>query len=164
MNLYCCNYTCKLQSIFYYLDKIFILYIMKKDFNVHSDVVYNKYANHLMNHVNQPHLSDNEIENVIDDINFVLNIGLSVYINIYTNVEGTIFANDSKGNPINNREVVTIIYVHSYTNIVNGFLNNINSYTSYLFVDNSTFRVYDTDQSYYYYINGVVPNDIKLLT
>jgi hypothetical protein len=117
-----------------------------------------------MNHVNQPHLSDNEIENVIDDINFVLNIGLPVYINIYTNVEGTIFANDSKGNPINNREVVTIIYVHSYTNILNGFLNNINSYTSYLFVDNSTFRVYDTDQSYYYYINGVVPNDIKLLT
>jgi len=136
---------------------------MKKDFNVHSDVVYNKYAHHLMNYVNQPHLSDNEIENVIDDINFVLNIGLPVYINIYTNVEGTIFANDSKGNPINNREVVTIVHVRPYENIINGIVNNVNGYTSYLFDDNSTFRVYDTDQSFYYYINGVVPNDIKLL-
>jgi hypothetical protein len=137
---------------------------MKKDFNVHTDVIYNKYAHHLMNYVNQPHLSDNEIENVIDDINIVLNIALPVYINIYTNSEGTVFANDSKGNPITNREVVTIVYVHSYVINVNGFETNINSYTSYLFGDNSTFRVYDTDQSYYYYINGVVPNDIKLLT
>jgi nickel-dependent lactate racemase len=137
---------------------------MKKDFNVHTDVIYNKYAHHLMNYVNQPHLSDNEIENVIDDINFVLNIGLPVYINIYTNSEGTVFANDSKGNPITNREVVTIVYVHSYVINVNGFETNINSYTSYLFGDNSTFRVYDTDQTYYYYIEGVVPNNIKLLT
>jgi nickel-dependent lactate racemase len=137
---------------------------MKKDFNVHTDVVFNKYAHHLMNYVNQPHLSDNEIENVIDDINFVLNIALPVYINIYTNSEGTVFANDSKGNPITNREVVTIVYVHSYVINVNGFETNINSYTSYLFGDNSTFRVYDTDQTYYYYIEGVVPNNIKLLT
>lgn len=137
---------------------------MKKDFHVHTDVVFNKYANHLMNYVNQPHLYDNEIESVIDDINYVLNIGVHVFINIYTNSEGTVFANDSKGNPITNREVVTIIYVHPYVNVINGFINNINSYTSYLFDDNSTFRVYDTDQSFYYYINGVVPNDIKLLT
>lgn len=137
---------------------------MKKDFNINTDVVFNKYSHHLMNYVNQPQLYDNEIESVINDINYVLNIGLNVFINIYTNSEGTSFANDSKGNPINNREVITIIYVHPYVNIVNGFVNNINSYTSYLFDDNSTFRVYDTDQSYYYYIIGVVPNDIKLLT
>uniref|UniRef100_A0A6C0DA80 Uncharacterized protein n=1 Tax=viral metagenome TaxID=1070528 RepID=A0A6C0DA80_9ZZZZ len=137
---------------------------MKKDFNVNTDVIYNKFSHYLMNYTNQPYLYDGEIESVITDINFALNIGLPVYINIYTNVEGNIFANDSKGNPITNREVVTIIYVHPYTNMVNGFLNNINSYTSYLFEDNSTFRVYDTDQTYYYYINGVFPNDIKLLT
>jgi len=137
---------------------------MKKDFNVNTDVVFNKYSHHLMNYVNQPQLYDNEIESIINDINYVLNIGLHVFINIYTNSEGTVFANDSKGNPITNREVITIIYVHPYVNIINGFVNNINSYTSYLFEDNSTFRVYDTDQSYYYYMNGVVPNDIKLLT
>ena len=138
---------------------------MKKDFHVITDVIFNKYANHLTGFSNnQPQLSDNEIESVINDINYVLNIGVHVFINIYTNSEGTVFANDSKGNPITNREVVTIVYVHPYTNIVNGFLNNINSYTSYLFDDNSTFRVYDNDQSFYYYINGVVPNDIKLLT
>ena len=137
---------------------------MKKDFDIHTDVVYNKYAHHLMNYVNQPHRSDNEIESIIDDVNYVLNIGVPVYINIYTNIEGTVFANDSKGNPINNREIVTIVYVHSYVINVNGFETNINSYTSYLFGDNSTFRVYDTDQTYYYYIEGVVPNNIKLLT
>lgn len=138
---------------------------MKKDFHVITDVIFNKYANHLTGFSNnQPQLYDNEIESVINDINYVLNIGVHVFINIYTNSEGTVFANDSKGNPITNREVVTIVYVHPYTNIINGFINNINSYTSYLFEDNSTFRVYDTDQSYYYYINGVVPNDIKLLT
>jgi len=136
---------------------------MKKDFNVHSDVIFNKYSHHLTNYVNQQHLSDNEIENVIDDINFVLNIGLPVYINIYTNNDGTTFANDSKGNLITNREVVTIVHVRPYENIINGIVNNVNGYTSYLFDDNSTFRVYDTDQSFYYYINGVVPNDIKLL-
>jgi hypothetical protein len=137
---------------------------MKKDFNVHTDVIYNKYAHHLTNYVNQSHMGDNEIESVIDDVNYVLNIGVPVYINIYTNIEGTVFANDSKGNPITNREVVTIVYVHSYVINVNGFETNINSYTSYLFDDNSTFHVYDTDQTYYYYIEGVVPNDIKLLT
>lgn len=137
---------------------------MKKDFNVHTDVIYNKYAHHLMNYVNQPHMGDNEIESIIDDVNYVLNIGVPVYINIYTNIEGTVFANDSKGNPITNREIVTIVYVHSYVINVNGFETNINSYTSYLFDDNSTFRVYDTDQTYYYYIEGGVPNDIKLLT
>jgi len=137
---------------------------MKKDFDIHTDVVYNKYAHHLMNYVNQPHMSDNEIESIIDDVNYVLNIGVPVYINIYTNIEGTVFANDSKGNPINNREIVTIVYVHSYVINVNGFETNINSYTSYLFGDNSTFRVYDTDQTYYYYSEGVVPNNIKLLT
>jgi len=137
---------------------------MNKDFNVHTDVIYNKYAHHLMNYVNQPHMSDNEIESIIDDVNYVLNIGVPVYINIYTNIEGTVFANDSKGNPINNREIVTIVYVHSYVINVNGFETNINSYTSYLFDDNSTFRVYDTDQTYYYYSEGVVPNNIKLLT
>ena len=136
-----------------------------KDFNVNTDVIFNKYAHHLMGYAtNQPQLYDNEVVNVINDINYVLSIGVHVFINIYTNSEGTVFANDSKGNPITNREVVTIIYVHPYVNIINGFINNINSYTSYLFEDNSTFRVYDTDQSYYYYINGVVPSDIKLLT
>lgn len=137
---------------------------MKKDFNVNTDVIYNKYAHHLINKINQPYMDDNELASVIDDVNYVLNIGVPVYINIYTNSEGSAFANDSKGNPITNREIITIIYVHSYVNIINGFVNNINSYTSYLFGDNSTFRVYDMDQTYYYYIEGVVPNDIKLLT
>ena len=137
---------------------------MNKDFNVHTDVIYNKYAHHLTNNVNQPYMDDNELASVIDDVNYVLNIGVPVYINIYTNSEGSAFANDSKGNPITNREIITIVYVHSYVNIVNGFETNINSYTSYLFGDNSTFRVYDMDQTYYYYIEGVVPNDIKLLT
>jgi hypothetical protein len=137
---------------------------MNKDFNVHTDVIYNKYAHHLINRENQPHMDDNELASVIDDVNYVLNIGVPVYINIYTNSEGSAFANDNKGNPITNREVITIVYVHSYVNIVNGFETNINSYTSYLFGDNSTFRVYDMDQTYYYNIEGVVPNDIKLLT
>jgi hypothetical protein len=138
---------------------------MKKDFHIITDVIFNKYSHHLTGYSNnQPYLYDNEVESVITDINYVLSIGIHVFINIYTNSEGTTFANDSKGNPITNREVVTIIYVHPYVNVINGFINNINSYTSYLFEDNSTFRVYDTDQSYYYYINGVVPNDIKLLT
>jgi hypothetical protein len=109
-------------------------------------------------------MDDNELASVIDDVNYVLNIGVPVYINIYSSSEGSTFANDSKGNPITNREIVTIIYVHSYVSIINGFSNNVNSYTSYLFGDNSTFRVYDMDQTYYYNIEGVVPNDIKLLT
>ena len=138
---------------------------MIKDFHITTDVIYNKYSHYLTNHAaNQPYLSGDEIESVINDVNFLLNIGDPVFINIYTNSEGTIYANDSKGNPITNREVVTIVYVHPYSKVINGFVNNINSYTSYLFVDGSTFRVYDTDQGYYYYINGVVPTDIKLLT
>jgi len=137
---------------------------MKKDFYIITDVIFNKYSHHLTGYSNnQPPLSSGEIESVITDINYVLSIGLHVFINIYTNSEGTTFANDSKGNLITNREVVTIVHVRPYENIINGIVNNVNGYTSYLFDDNSTFRVYDTDQSFYYYINGVVPNDIKLL-
>ena len=48
---------------------------MKKDFNINTDVVFNKYSHHLMNYVNQPQLYDNEIESVINDINYY-NIGV----------------------------------------------------------------------------------------
>jgi len=138
---------------------------MKRDFHITSNVVYNVYSHYLIDFsANQPQLSTGEIESVINDINYVLSLGDPVTINIYTNSEGSSFANDSNGNPISNRAIITIIHVSPYVNVINGFVNNINGYSSYLFDDNSTFRVYDTDQSFYYYIDGVVPNDIKLLT
>jgi len=138
---------------------------MKKDFHVTTNVIYNVYSHYLIDFSNnQPQLSGGEIESVIADINYVLSLGNPIVINIYTNSDGTAFANDSKGNPISNRNITMITHVNPYENVINGFVNNINGYTSYIFDDSSTFRVYDTDQSFYYYINFVVPNDIKLLT
>jgi hypothetical protein len=137
---------------------------MKREFTLISDVVYNVYSHYIIDFsANQPQLSNGEIESVVSDINYLVSIGSSIVINVYTNSDGTVFANDNKGNPIVNRNIITIMHVNPYINIINGFINNINGYLSFLFDDGSTFRVYDNDQSFYYYINGVVPNDIKII-
>jgi len=138
---------------------------MSGGFNLISNIVYNFYTHYLIDFAtNQPQLSTGEIESVISDINYVLNITNIIVISIYTNSEGTAFAIDSKGNAISNRNVIIISHVSPYVNTTNGITNNINGYISFLFDDNATFRVYDTDQRFFYYINGVVPNDIKILT
>lgn len=86
-----------------------------------------------------------------------------IYFNVYLNAQGTVFANDSNGNPIQNRLVYYISYTLPYDDPVThdpmpGFLKVI-------FNDHSFIKSYNNaETTYWYSINGLEPFAIKQFT
>jgi len=102
--------------------------------------------------INIPQLTDGEYPQVMLDINTAVRVGY-IIINIYIDPSGNTFAQDSSGNNINNRIVVTSEYVYPYFDI-----NNVlhDGYFTVTFDDGSTFGNEDqNDSAFWYMINGV---------
>uniref|UniRef100_A0A6C0JMS2 Uncharacterized protein n=1 Tax=viral metagenome TaxID=1070528 RepID=A0A6C0JMS2_9ZZZZ len=139
---------------------------MKKsrDFHVNNVVLYNSYSHYVSSIQNDQQLKNGEIIKVIDDINYALSAIGYISISIYKNELGTIFALDTNGNPILNRRVLTIVYSFEYTETKDGVDTYHESGTNFIFDDFGKFVFLDTDLSSWYYITGVQPPAIKLLS
>jgi hypothetical protein len=77
---------------------------------------------------------------------------LHVVINIYLNAEGTIYANDSYGNPIQNRLVYFTIYTLPYVDPVSN--QQMPGFLTVHFSDHSYIQSFDNaETTYWYYIH-----------
>ena len=86
-----------------------------------------------------------------------------IYLNVYLNAEGTVFANDSNGNPIQNR----LVYYISYTLPYNDPVSNMPmpGYLMVIFSDHSFIKSFNNaETTYWYSINGLTPFAIKQFT
>jgi len=88
-----------------------------------------------------------------------------VYISLYTNAEGTVFALDNNGNPINNRLIQYTEYTNPYYHPYNG---NVDGVFKIKFVDGGVFQKNDaidaTNVVYWYSFSAIVPTVIKPFT
>lgn len=88
-----------------------------------------------------------------------------VYLNLYTNAEGSVFALDTTGNPINNRLVQYTMYTNPYYHPYDG---NIDGLFKIQFVDGSKFETHDAEDAttvvYWYSFPAIVPTVIKPFT
>jgi hypothetical protein len=88
-----------------------------------------------------------------------------VYVNIYTNAEGSVFALDVAGNPINNRMVQYTIYTNPYYHPYDG---NIEGVFKIKFVDGGVFEKKDSVDAvnpvFWYSFPAIVPNVVKPFT
>ena len=120
-----------------------------REFSTNSDVSLNKYDN-------------GEYDNLITDMNTALHTLGYAEINIYSDASGTVFVNDSNGNPITNRLIVTTTYTYPYLDLSGDF---VFGYFTILFDDNSTFSNPDSNHlAYWYSIYGMDPIVIKQLS
>ena len=120
-----------------------------RDFYTNSDVSLNKYDN-------------GEYDNLITDMNSALHSLGYAEINIYSDASGTVFVNDSNGNPIANRLIVSTTYTYPYLDLSDNF---VFGYFTILFDDNSTFSNPDSNHlAYWYSIYGMDPIVIKQLS
>jgi hypothetical protein len=86
-----------------------------------------------------------------------------IYINVYLNAEGTVFANDSKGNPIQNRLIYYAMYTLPYTDM--GSNLPMPGYLKIVFNDGSYIKSFDNaETTYWYSITGLEPFEIKQFT
>lgn len=86
-----------------------------------------------------------------------------IYLNIYLNSAGTVFANDSIGNPIQNR----LVYFTTYTlpHVDPSPNETMYGFLKIGFNDGSEIKCYnDEETKYWYSINGLSPFVIKQLT
>jgi len=88
-----------------------------------------------------------------------------VYLDLYTNAEGTVFALDSNGNPVNNRLIKYTMYTNPYYHPYNG---NVDGLFKIQFVDGSIFETHDAEDAdhvvYWYSFPAIVPKVIKPFT
>jgi len=85
-----------------------------------------------------------------------------VYMNVYTNAEGTAYANDNVGQPIENRLVYYTRYTLPYTDAAN---NAVVGKMRIYFVGNNYFEVgNDNETGYWYSIQGLAPYEVNQLT
>jgi len=88
-----------------------------------------------------------------------------VYLNIYTNAEGTAFAVDTSGNPVNNLLVRYTIYTNPYVHPYDG---NVDGLFTIKFVDGSSFKTNDAEDEahvvYWYSFPAIIPTVIKPFT
>lgn len=85
-----------------------------------------------------------------------------VYMNIYTNAEGTVYANDSNGQRVENRLVNYTRYTLPYTDASN---NVVVGKMRIYFVGNTYFQVgNDNETGYWYSIQGLTPYAVNQLT
>lgn len=138
--------------------------IKKREFHVDNIVLYNTYAHYVATINNDQSLKNGEIVNVINDINYALSAIGDISISIYKTPDGTEFELDTNGNPISNRAVLTIVYTFEYTETKNGIDTYHVGHTNFIFSDYGKFVFLDSNQSRWYYITGVQPPAIKLLT
>jgi hypothetical protein len=114
-----------------------------------NDVSLNKYEN-------------GEYDNLITDMNTALHTLGYAEINIYSDASGTVFVNDSNGNPITNRLIVTTTYTYPYLDLSGDF---VFGYFTILFDDNATVSNPDSNHlAYWYSIYGMDPIVIKQLS
>jgi hypothetical protein len=86
-----------------------------------------------------------------------------IYLNVYLNAQGTVFANDSKGNPIQNRLVYFTSYTLPYEDPVTN--SQLPGYLKVIFNDGSYIKSFDdAETTYWYSINGLEPFEIKQFT
>ena len=85
-----------------------------------------------------------------------------VYMSVYTNAEGTAYANDNVGTPIENRLVFYTRYTLPYTDAAN---NPVVGKMRIYFVGNDYFEVgNDNETGYWYSIQGLTPYAVNQLT
>jgi hypothetical protein len=123
-------------------------------------------------------MSSNEIRRVFNEYgrfhhnefysdfkNVQIMMNSQVYINVYTNAEGTVFALDSNGNPINNRLIQYTMYTNPYYHPYNG---NVDGVFKIKFVDGGVFEKKDAVDAvntvYWYSFSAIVPRVVKPLT
>ena len=88
---------------------------------------------------------------------------IHVYMNVYLNAQGTVFALDSNGNPIQNRLVYYTLYTLPYTDLVSNA--QIPGYLKVVFYDGSYIKSFDNaETTYWYSITGLEPFEIKQFT
>jgi hypothetical protein len=112
---------------------------------------------------NVPQLDNGEYDLIINDINSALHSGNAFRINIYTDASGSIFAQDSNNNDINNRLVVTTIYTYPYHD--NFADTDVDGNFKVIFDDGSYIQNNDANnQAYWYTVVGAEPVDVKQFT
>jgi hypothetical protein len=89
-----------------------------------------------------------------------------VYINMYTNAEGTAFAVDNNGNPVNNRLLKYTIYNNPYYDTNTG--TNVDGVFKIEFLDGTFFKTNDAEDEthvvYWYSFPAITPTVIKAFT
>jgi hypothetical protein len=100
------------------------------------------------NAVTVPSLLNGEYAKIMPDSNTVLHSLGYIKMSLYADASGTIFAQDSSGNDINNKLVQTTIYSYPYTDANN---NSWDGYLTTYFADGSYFGNTDTNNSAYWY-------------
>lgn len=114
------------------------------------------------NDVSLNKFDNGEYDNLITDMNAALHTLGYAEINIYSDASGTVFVNDSIGNPITNRLIVTTTYTYPYVDLSGDF---VFGYFTVLFDDNTTFSNPDSNHlAYWYSIYGMDPVVIKQLS
>ena len=105
------------------------------------------------NDVTVPSLLNGEYIKMTQDSNTVLHSVGYIKMSIYTDASGTIYAQDSSGNDINNKLVHTTFYSYPYVDS-NG--NHWDGYVTTYFSDGTYFGNNDTnDAAYWYTLEGL---------
>jgi hypothetical protein len=137
----------------------------EKEFHIKNTVLYNKYSHYVATLANnEAPLDNNQMLTVVQDINYALDAVGTIFISIYTNSIGSIYAIDNKGIPISNRSVLTIVYTYPFSDTTNTVVTQYDGHLSFIFEDFGKFELNDTVQTYWYYITGVQPPIVRLLT
>jgi len=97
-----------------------------------------------------------EFDNFFADFNNAKAETMHVYINIYTNAEGTVYANDLGGNPINNKLINYVIYTLPVSNEALSLYTA--GYITIHFRDGNDFKAFDDNAiNYWYAVSGITP-------
>jgi hypothetical protein len=105
------------------------------------------------NETSLPILLNGQYVTVISDSTTVLHSVGYIKMSLFTDASGINFAQDSSGNPIDNKLVISTVYTYPYTDICG---NAIDGYLTTIFSDGTYFGNNDTnDAAYWYTLEGL---------
>lgn len=97
------------------------------------------------------------------DMNLAINSLSTVNVDIFTDASGTVYALDSSGNPITDRQIIQTAYTYPYTDEITGL--PVYGYFTITFSNGTTFTNTDEfETTYWYTIRGLDQVEIKQLT
>jgi len=105
-------------------------------------------------------LASEHYSDITSQIDAVLRQNQRAIVSIFADSTGTVVALDSNGHAIENKQVASISYTSSYTDVNTNIFHN--GFLTITFTDGDTFKTIDNVDSFWYTIVGT-PNVLRSL-
>jgi len=107
-------------------------------------------------------INNGEFPIFTEDVNILLESGKPLRLNLYTTPDGSEFALDISGNPIQAKLIIEMDYVFSHNDLSD---NPVDGYFLITFDDGNQFNIYDGDHHFLWYsFEDLNPTDYKQFT